>query len=91
MRYYSTFVVSCKNPVGLSQAGTCNYFEINIDFQSVLKVKLLNQLVINIPSKIGFQLNEDKNNNGVVLETDCWTVFRGRGIPTDMLNGKAGL
>ena len=27
----------------------------------------------------------------MVLETDCSTGFRGRGIPTDLLDGKAGV
>ena len=71
MRYYSTFVVPSKNEVALSQARTQSYFEINIDFQQVFKIKRLTNWITNILSKIGFQLNEDKNNNGVVLETDC--------------------
>ena len=44
MRYYTTIVVLSKNPVALSQASTCIYFEINIDFQPILKVKLVDQL-----------------------------------------------
>ena len=66
-----TFVVLSKNPVVLSEAHTCSYFKINIDFQPILKVKLVDQLGHQYSSKIGFQLNEDKNNNGVVLETGC--------------------
>ena len=39
-----TFVVLSKNPVVLSEARTCSYFKINIDFQPILKVKLVDQL-----------------------------------------------
>ena len=45
-----------------------------------------------VQKAVGFQPNEDKNNiNEAVLETDYYTVFRSRGIPTDLLDGKAGV
>ena len=38
---------------------------------TTLCMKGLTNFETNIPSKIGFQVNEDKNNNGVALETGC--------------------
>ena len=40
--------VPSKNPVGLSRARTCIYFEINIDFPPILKVKLVNPFMHNV-------------------------------------------